>query len=133
MGVTAVGVYRGLRRDVSRARPWTQVNDGGRKLNPYVCRSDICTIRSVDVSVTNLRAHLSDWLDRVQHGEDVVITDRGTPVAKIVRVTASELLDDLEREGLLARPTSQARPRAGDYRRVRATRSVAKLVSSQRD
>ncbi|MGA7669902.1 MAG: type II toxin-antitoxin system prevent-host-death family antitoxin [Nitrolancea sp.] len=83
--------------------------------------------------MSNLRAHLSDWLDRVQHGEDVVVTDRGTPVARIVRVTASELLEDLEKEGLLARPTSLPRPRAGDVRRVRAERSVAELVSSQRD
>ena len=87
----------------------------------------------MDVSVSNLRAHLSDWLGRVQHGEEVVITERGTPVAKIVRVTASALLDDLEKEGLLARPASQTRPRAGDYPRARAKRSVADLVSSQRD
>jgi prevent-host-death family protein len=87
----------------------------------------------VDVSVSNLRAHLSDWLDRVRDGEDVVVTDRGTPVARIVRVTASDLLQDLEREGLLARPTSSQRPRAGDFRRVRAKRSVAQLVSDQRD
>lgn len=83
--------------------------------------------------MSNLRAHLSDWLNRVQDGEDVVVTDRGTPVARIVRVTASDLLEDLEKEGLLARPTSTERPRADAVRRVRATRSVAELVSSQRD
>jgi prevent-host-death family protein len=83
--------------------------------------------------VSNLRAHLKDWLGRVQDGEDVVITDRGTPVARIVRVTASDLLEDLEKEGLLSRPTSSERPRAGDFRRVRAKRSVAQLVSGQRD
>jgi prevent-host-death family protein len=92
-----------------------------------------CTLSAVDVSVSNLRAHLSDWLDRVQDGEDVVVTDRGTPVARIVQVTASDLLEDLEKEGLLARPTSSQRPRAGDFRRVRAKRSVAHLVSDQRD
>ena len=83
--------------------------------------------------MSDLRAHLSDWLDRVRHGEDVVVTERGTPVAKIVQVTAAALLDDLEKEGLLARPRSGARPRASDYHRVRAKRSVADLVSRQRD
>lgn len=83
--------------------------------------------------MSNLRAHLSDWLGRVQEGEDVVVTDRGTPVARIVRVTAADFLEDLEKEGLLARPTSSERPRAGDFRRVRAERSVAQLVSDQRD
>lgn len=85
------------------------------------------------MSVTNLRAHLSDWLDRVQQGEDVVVTERGTPVARLVRVTASALLDDLEKEGLLARPSTGARPRAGDHRRIRAKGCVADLVSRQRD
>lgn len=103
-----------------------------RTRGPYVYRSVFCTVLSVDVSVSNLRAHLSDWLDRVHQGEDVVVTERGTPVARIVRVTASDLLDDLEREGLLARPASRERPRAGDFRRVRAKRSVAELVTSQR-
>lgn len=46
---------------------------------------------------------------------------------------ASELLEDLEKDGLLARPTSSQRPRSGDVRRVRAKRSVAELVSGQRD
>lgn len=87
----------------------------------------------MDVSVTNLRSHLSDWLDRVRDGEDVIVTDRGTPVARIIRVTASDLLEDLEKEGLLARPAYSQRPRAGDFRRLRAKRSVAQLVSDQRD
>jgi prevent-host-death family protein len=83
--------------------------------------------------VSNLRAHLSDWLDRVQHGEDVIITERGTPVARIVRISASALLADLEKEGLLAPPSAGTRPRAGQHPRVRAKRPVADLVSSQRD
>ena len=99
----------------------------------YVSHARFCTVHRVDVPVSDLRAHLSDWLERVQHGEDVVITERGTPVARIVRVSASALLDDLEKEGLLARATSETRPRAGDHNRVRAKRSVAGLVSSQRD
>lgn len=99
----------------------------------YIFCTSLCTLRVVDVSVSNLRAHLSDWLDRVRDGEDVVVTDRGTPVARIVRVTASDLLENLEKEGLLARPTSPERPRAGDVPRVKAKRSVAQRVSSQRD
>jgi prevent-host-death family protein len=87
----------------------------------------------MDVPVSDLRAHLRDWLDRVRDGEDVTITERGTPVAKIVRVSSSAFLGDLEKEGLLARPRSGARPRAGTHARVPAKRSVADRVSSQRD
>jgi len=87
----------------------------------------------VDVSVTTLRAHLKDCLDRVREGEDVVITDRGTPVARIVRVSTAALLDELEDAGLLARPTVAERPRAAALPRVRAKSSVAARVSEQRD
>lgn len=87
----------------------------------------------MDVSVSNLRSHLSDWLDRVQDGEDVVVTERGTPVARIVPVAASTLLADLEKECLIARPSTSDRPRAGEFRRIDAKRSVAQVVTNQRD
>jgi prevent-host-death family protein len=87
----------------------------------------------MDVPVSDLRAHLRAWLERVRDGEEVTITERGAPVAKIVRVSSSALLGDLEKEGLLARPRSGARPPAGTHRRVRAKGAVADRVSSQRD
>ncbi len=87
----------------------------------------------MDVPVSDLRAHLRDWLDRVRDGEDVTITDRGSPVARIIRVSSSELLADLEKDGLVARPRVGARPRAATHPRVRTKRSVADHVSNQRD
>ncbi|MFP5321267.1 MAG: type II toxin-antitoxin system Phd/YefM family antitoxin [Acidimicrobiia bacterium] len=87
----------------------------------------------MDVSVTDLRAHLSDWLDRVQEGEAVVVTERGRPVARVVPVTASPLLAELEGAGSLARPATALRPSAAAHPRVRARRPVADVVSSQRD
>ena len=38
----------------------------------------------MDVGITELRANLAEWIRRVGHGENVVITDRGTPVAQLV-------------------------------------------------
>lgn len=49
---------------------------------------------SVDVSVTDLRAHLSEWLDRARAGGEVVITDRGIPAA---RLTARDSTSTWER------------------------------------
>lgn len=85
----------------------------------------------MDVSVSDLRAHLGNWLDLVQAGEDVVVTERGRPVVRIVRVEASSMLDELHRSGLLARPTA-SRPTATGARRVRAKGPVADLVAQQR-
>ena len=56
--------------------------------------------------VSELKARLSGYLERVKGGEEVVITERGTPVAKLVPVSAAEepeaqRLQRLEREGLV--------------------------------
>ena len=36
-----------------------------------------------EVSVAEVKAHLSELLDRVERGEEIVITRRGKPVAKV--------------------------------------------------
>ena len=52
--------------------------------------------------VAQLKAKLSEYLARVRAGEDVLITDHGRPVAKIVpAVTDEEHLAELERKGLI--------------------------------
>jgi prevent-host-death family protein len=43
----------------------------------------------MDVPVTELRAHLSEWLDRVRSGDEVVVTDRGIPVARLLGMSAT--------------------------------------------
>jgi len=56
-------------------------------------------------AVAQLKAQLSRYLSRVKAGEEVLVTDRGTPVARLVSVggggTASDQLRDLERQGLV--------------------------------
>ena len=52
--------------------------------------------------VANLKAKLSEYLGRVQAGDDVLVTDHGRPIARIVSVKeAGEELVELERKGLL--------------------------------
>jgi prevent-host-death family protein len=46
-------------------------------------------------SVSNLKAHLSENLRRVAHGETVVVTDRRKPVARIIPYEMDELVDVL--------------------------------------
>jgi prevent-host-death family protein len=86
----------------------------------------------MDVAVTDLRAHLSEWLDRARQGDDVVITDRGVPVARLVGLTATAALERLTAEGVISRPATARRPRASGRPRPRARRPVADLVSDQR-
>jgi antitoxin (DNA-binding transcriptional repressor) of toxin-antitoxin stability system len=68
----------------------------------------------------------------VHGGEEVVITDRGTPVARVLPVDTAPLLEQLTRDGVLGRPQRADRPAAVGARRVRAAGSVADLVGEQR-
>jgi len=45
----------------------------------------------VTVNLAHAKAHLSELLDKVEGGEDVVITRRGTPVARVSAVSRPKL------------------------------------------
>ena len=87
----------------------------------------------VDVAISALRAELSQWIARARDGEEVVVTDRGTPVARLLPVDTAPLLDTLVQRGVLSRPRRPDRPAARGTARVRASRPVADLVSEQRE
>ena len=89
-------------------------------------------IRGMDVPVTELRAHLSDWLERVRAGEEVVVTDRGVPVARLLGMSATATLQRLAADGVIGRDVSARRPSAADRGRPRPLRPVSDIVSEQR-
>lgn len=78
------------------------------------------------------RAHLSDWVGRARAGEEIVVTDRGAPVARLIGMDSTTVIEQLTRQGVIGRPTRSQRPRAADRGRVRARGSVADLVGEQR-
>ena len=86
----------------------------------------------MDVAVTELRANLSHWLERVRAGDEVVVTERGVPVARILGLTTTPTLEELTRQGVIARPRRGTRPSAVGRKRPRARRPVADIVSEQR-
>ena len=102
----------------------------GRHL--YVPSSDVMYTFDMDVAVTELRAHLGRWIDAAREGDDIVITDRGTPVARIVALDSTPVIDRLTAQGIISRPSRPTRPVAGDRRRPTPKRPVADIVSEQR-
>jgi prevent-host-death family protein len=56
-------------------------------------------------SVSKLKAYLSDYLNQVKAGNEVLITDRGKPVARLVPISrtkaAAESLTRMEKQGLI--------------------------------
>lgn len=90
-------------------------------------------IEFMDVAISAFRAELSRWIERARAGEEVVVTDRGIPVARLLPVDTAPLLDQLVQRGVLSRPRRADRPAARGTARVRASGPVADLVSEQRD
>lgn len=86
----------------------------------------------MDVAVTELRAHLGQWIDAARDGKDVVITERGIPVARIVALDSTSVIDRLTRQGAIGRPVTPTRPVAGDRQRPTPKRPVAEIISEQR-
>ena len=86
----------------------------------------------MDVSVTDLRAHLSAWLERAREGHEVVVTDRGIPVAKLTGLDTTATLERLTADGVIGRPATARRPQASGRRRVASRRPLAGIVSDQR-
>ena len=84
----------------------------------------------MDVAVSELRAHLSEYLDRAREGTEVVITDRGVPIARLLGLTATATLERLAADGVIARAAAP-RPRASGQPRPRSA-AVAAIVSDQR-
>ena len=90
-------------------------------------------------TITEAKNRLSALIDRVRHGESVLITDRGRPVARLESVVADASADPtgrlarLERRGLLRRaeapPARTPRPFA---RGARASGALDLLLEERR-
>jgi prevent-host-death family protein len=86
-----------------------------------------------EVGVAQLRRELKDWLDRAQSGDEVVIRDRGRPVARLSGIDTTPLLDQLAEEGRLSGRPEARRPTARGRHRVKAPGDVAPGVTAERD
>jgi prevent-host-death family protein len=83
----------------------------------------------MDVGVRELKAKLSEYLSRVASGEEVVVTDRGRPVARLVPlVTASSVERGIE-EGWIEAPR---RTHLGPAERHRSAMAVLDALDEDR-
>jgi len=53
------------------------------------------------VNIADLKNNLSAWLEQVRNGEELVVKDRNTPIARLMPLAAGDQLD-LEEESLVA-------------------------------
>lgn len=99
--------------------------------SPCSYNEDMGVATSTEVGIRELKNGLSKYLERVRAGEEVIVTDRGRPVARLSTIDEStDRLADLVAAGVVRAPTQKARRRPG--RRIEAEGSVSDLVSEQR-
>ncbi|WP_308466152.1 type II toxin-antitoxin system Phd/YefM family antitoxin [Rathayibacter soli] len=89
-------------------------------------------VRGMDVTISKLRAELASWVERARDGDEIIVTDRGIPVARLSSVATAPLIEQLTQAGILGKPARAGRPTARGATRVHARGSVADLVSDQR-
>ena len=85
--------------------------------------------RAYEVGVRELHDRLSEHLERVERGANIVVTRRGRPIARLAGVTGEDPLEELARRGLITPP---ARSRREQRARVKPRGSVSDLVGEQR-
>ena len=83
-----------------------------------------------EVGIRELKNRLSAYLDLVKEGEEVVVTDRGRPIARLVPIDGStDRLAQLVAAGLV-RPPLRARTPLGPP--IKTKGAVSDLVAEQR-
>ena len=86
-----------------------------------------------EVGIRELKQKLSAYMRRVRAGETITITDRGTPVGRIVPIaqTTQARLESLVEAGLIERNEGQLRDME-PVARVKGNRTVAELLVENR-
>jgi prevent-host-death family protein len=85
----------------------------------------------LDVGVRELRDQLRRWLDAVERGDELTITERGRPIARLISVSSPPILERLIAEGVVT-PAKRPRRQNRAHRTVRARGTVSDLVAQQR-
>jgi prevent-host-death family protein len=82
-----------------------------------------------EVGVRELHDRLSEYLEKVEEGAEVLVTRRGKPIARLSRVEGPRPFEDLERRGLVRWPE---KPRGTRRALAGSQGSVSDLVKDQR-
>ena len=103
---------------------------GPGRRGSYTDCMNVATVR-VEVGIRELKNGLSKYIDRVRAGDEVIVTDRGRPVARLSAVDASvDRLAELVAAGIVRAPVS--RTRHLPKRLIKSKAPVSDLVAEQR-
>lgn len=91
----------------------------------------VATSTRVEVGVRDLKNNLSRYLEQVEAGVEVVVTDRGRPIARLngIDAVSQDKLAALIAAGVVRPPISKVRRRPVP---LASSGSVSELVAEQR-
>ncbi len=84
----------------------------------------------MDIGVRELKAKLSEYLDRAERGEIIRVTERGRPKAMLVPLPGRLRIEEGIAEGWVTAPRSNAAPSKG--RRYKAKTSISEALAEDR-
>src|SRR3972149_10613629 len=87
-------------------------------------------VRRMDsAAVSKLKAALSEYLRRVKSGEEILVTERGRPVAKLVPIAREDTipthLQEMEKQGLIKLGTGKLPKTFWNLPRPKDTKALA--------
>jgi len=86
----------------------------------------------MDVGVRELKARLSEHLDRVAHGDVITVTNRGRRVAQILPITGHDNLERGIAEGWITRTVDRPPAAVVRQRPLSGTPTTTELISRDR-
>jgi prevent-host-death family protein len=86
--------------------------------------------RRHQVGIRELRDHLSRYISEVESGDEVVVTERGRPVARIIKASGGSSMDELIAAGVVMLPEIEMD--ASSFGRIRAKGDILQFVFEQR-
>ena len=84
----------------------------------------------MEVGIRELRAHLSRYLDQVREGDEIVVTDRGKPIARISPTNGRSRIDELIAAGVLTPPVNRGPRTVPKPTKIKG--GISDLVDEQR-
>ncbi len=86
------------------------------------------------VGIRDLKARLSEYLQRVRQGQAILITDRGRPVGRILPVDASleERIEAAIEAGIVVW-SGESHPIGEPVAKVRGDKTVAEMIVEDRE
>ena len=87
----------------------------------------------MEVGVRDLKARLSEYLERVENGEIINVTSRGRPIAQLVPIPGRGNIERGLAEGWISRLEDRPPEPVVRQRPVPGTRTTTELIREDRD